>query len=519
MEGQITLLEWQSWKEDIRKRLEAATASFVGIGYRLKQIRDSKAYKQDGYEDLYSFAQAEYNLSKSTVSRFIAINDNFSLNGNSLELKEEYIKFGSSQLTEMLGLSDDDRVLITEQTTIKDIRNLKSFNKESEALTMDLKDIETDASNDLRNSDTSKEEKINPHVQTREGEEPEYSPLAKAIIAFFKDYKKEKILNEVMDCAINGDNELSNDKELAKKINPSNSTSFKKGLIFLFLYDFHTGIKIRNMKMLEPEFMSWPEFIQLIVTIFWPSHQENNTWKTFYPDEIVEEVEVIKEIEKEEIKVPKEEPNKEPKVQEKPVTKTLTPVATSQQNTKKQEDISDDNASKPNDREGREETKEEPIEQIKSNGENSEVSKDNNLSSRELESSENEETEKNQTILSPVVTEESEPIVETVKEVKIKQFPSAKLESKEERALESGEMEKAYSDINKIQEDINELENGIWEVLRMKKKGEESEEIEDFEINEEKLLLVKNAKKQALKINEDLSQIIVKWESFISKEE
>ena len=39
---QITLNEYISIKEDIKRRLNHLAESFVAIGYRLKQIRDTK---------------------------------------------------------------------------------------------------------------------------------------------------------------------------------------------------------------------------------------------------------------------------------------------------------------------------------------------------------------------------------------------------------------------------------------------------------------------------------------------
>ncbi|MDE7247644.1 MAG: hypothetical protein K2N43_07130, partial [Lachnospiraceae bacterium] len=125
---QITLDEWTQWKEDIRRKLAETANNFVYIGYRLKQIRDSGMY--DGAADIFEFAQKEYGLGKSTVSRFIAINEKYSEGGNSLELKEEFRGFSSSKLAEMLTLPDSEIELITEKTTIREIRALKDFNSQ-----------------------------------------------------------------------------------------------------------------------------------------------------------------------------------------------------------------------------------------------------------------------------------------------------------------------------------------------------------------------------------------------------
>ena len=114
---QITLDEWTQWKEDIRRKLAETAGNFVHIGYRLKQIRDSGMY--GGAADIFEFAEKEYGLGKSTVSRFIAINEKYSEGGNSLSLKEEFRNFSSSKLSEMLTLPDSEVALITEKTTGK----------------------------------------------------------------------------------------------------------------------------------------------------------------------------------------------------------------------------------------------------------------------------------------------------------------------------------------------------------------------------------------------------------------
>lgn len=135
---QITLNEYISIKEDIKRRLNHLAESFVAIGYRLKQIRDTEAYRQDGYNTIYEFAEKELGLTKSPTSRFMAINDKYSVGGNSLELREEFIGLGKSRLSEMLTMDPEDYVLITAQTSIKDIREIKRMEKaagEKEVLT------------------------------------------------------------------------------------------------------------------------------------------------------------------------------------------------------------------------------------------------------------------------------------------------------------------------------------------------------------------------------------------------
>lgn len=233
MENQITLNEWMEWKEDIRRKLQETAENFVYIGYRLKQIRDSGML--DGAADIFEFAQREYGLGKSTTSRFIAINEKYSEGGNSLELREEFRKFSSSKLSEMLTLPDNECQLITERTTIKEIRELKNFSKEQ-----------------VQQDDMDNEEVV-------------YTPLQKCIIDFFKEPQKAEMLNKVME---NLALQFPRFQEAAELMNPSGQSSHKKGIIFLFMYDYSTGVKYKDLTLPEPVSMSWNEFLEKVYEIY-----------------------------------------------------------------------------------------------------------------------------------------------------------------------------------------------------------------------------------------------------------
>ena len=120
MEGLIKITDISNLKEMkivIRNELEGIVYSFVSLGYHLKTIRDTKMYKEEGHETIYDFAKAEYNMSKSNVSRYMAINDRFSVGGNSRDLAVEFKNFGSSKLSEILTLTDEQIQNISPETT------------------------------------------------------------------------------------------------------------------------------------------------------------------------------------------------------------------------------------------------------------------------------------------------------------------------------------------------------------------------------------------------------------------
>lgn len=127
-------LSLQQAKQEIREEMAKTAQSFIVIGYRLRQILDSGAYIQDGYNDFNEFAKKEFGLSQSGTSRFISINKNYSENGYGASLKEEYRGYSCSQLTEMLSLSANDRAMVSEGMPVSQIREVKDFVREEDKM-------------------------------------------------------------------------------------------------------------------------------------------------------------------------------------------------------------------------------------------------------------------------------------------------------------------------------------------------------------------------------------------------
>lgn len=99
--------------------------SFVKIGWYLKHIQDNELYLEDGYANINECAKEQLGYSQSTVSRFISICEKFSKNHNSPELDEKYSGFDKSQMMEMLPLSAEQLEQVTQDMTVKQIREIK----------------------------------------------------------------------------------------------------------------------------------------------------------------------------------------------------------------------------------------------------------------------------------------------------------------------------------------------------------------------------------------------------------
>lgn len=99
---------------------------FMEMGYILKMARDTDILQDSEYTDYQDFAKRRYQLDPGTVSRYIRIVQNFSVDGNSHVLKDQYKDFGFAKLTIMLSIPDAINEALpptlskTEIQTIKD---------------------------------------------------------------------------------------------------------------------------------------------------------------------------------------------------------------------------------------------------------------------------------------------------------------------------------------------------------------------------------------------------------------
>lgn len=112
-------------KTFIKANITTAARSFIAIGFYLKCVRDRELFLEDGYQSVWEFAKAEYGISMSTASRYMTMNDRFSQDGNSPNVKEEYKAFGKSQLQEMLALTDEQLEQVKPTDRVEDIRGMR----------------------------------------------------------------------------------------------------------------------------------------------------------------------------------------------------------------------------------------------------------------------------------------------------------------------------------------------------------------------------------------------------------
>lgn len=229
---ELVTLNWQEIKDNMRNDLLGVKQSFVRIGYFLRQIEDNKLYENDGYKSITEFAEKEYGLSATIVSRFKAINATYSIDGYSDALRPEYVDFKRSQLEEMLTLSDADRQMIQPEASRASIRELKQFNNQ-ETVSDEIDDVH------------------------------------QLITEFFRIHKSE--LNQIYV-------ENADVNEIKEIVNPSGNKSFRKGMYFMMMYD--SKIQIKKFGQSPKEF-TWNEFYEVIKDIFGEG-SGTATWKNYF---------------------------------------------------------------------------------------------------------------------------------------------------------------------------------------------------------------------------------------------
>lgn len=279
---QMTLNDWLEMKQSLERELNNLKTGFIRVGYVLRKIDDTKGYEQDGYKSVAEFAKAEYGLSASTVSRFMAINEKFSLNGYSERLDPKYIGFRQSIMGEMLGLPDQDLDLVTPETSRQDVRELKQFNRQEpeKGIADDLQDL---------------------------------------IESYFRENKEE--LNELYNAPGTPTQEI---------LNPSGNKVYRKGMYMMFFYT--DCVKTKKFGGATDAY-NWGEFRELIDSIF-SSLAGQDTYGDYFgiPQQAeAPEAEEPKPAEVARAEGPKQE---EPKEEKKPEAETIHKPAPMEQEKK-----------------------------------------------------------------------------------------------------------------------------------------------------------------------------------------
>ena len=307
MEELTNLINYQQYKQAMDTELRRTTEGFVRIGYLLKVARDTDILRESGYSSVVEFAQKEYNIDKTQVSRFISINDRFSEGGYSDRLQEKYRDFGYAKLTIMLQLPDELNEVLTPEYSKAEIQALKEEVDEEKKIT----DIEV----------------------LLEGQDEEQAVLdnnmSRVLHQLFKDNPEK--FTEVHNALSYG---LS---EVLLALAPSGMMLYNVrlpgiGRIAFSVKEDEPNAELVNLRIGETEKYPWTYVLEMLESLINPLQGAKSEWERIYKEPFPEKTEVApvqqaaqtsqkpveKPVQRKESKVMKSKPaEKKPKQEEK----------------------------------------------------------------------------------------------------------------------------------------------------------------------------------------------------------
>ena len=270
---------YTEFKSALDTELKNQAEGFVRTGYLLKKARDTEILRESGYTSVAEFAKAEYGLSKDIVSRYIAINDRYAVDGYSDRLQEKYQGYGIAKLQEMLTLSDDVVDLLSPEMSKREIQDVKREIAEEEKIS----DIEV-------------------LIEQQEADSQDKTILQRVMYQYFYD-KREKFIElaDVIEGKIEGEAAVNKilDAIIPSGIGPIFVRIKGVGKMMLSFHNADNDIEMLNVRSGEQETVTWN---RLIETIKLPFPATKESWEHLY-DEEFEKVEPIKhEAEPEQVK-------------------------------------------------------------------------------------------------------------------------------------------------------------------------------------------------------------------------
>ena len=290
----ININTYNEFKSALDTELQNQAEGFVRTGYLLKKARDTEILRESGYTSVAEFAKAEYGLSKDIVSRYIAINDRYAVDGYSDQLQEKYQGYGIAKLQEMLTLSDDVVDMLSPELSRREIQDVKKEIAAEEKIS----DIEV-------------------MIEQQEVDEKDKTILQRVMYQYFYENRDKFIeLSEVIEGKIEGDAAVNRilDVIIPAGIGPIFVRIKGMGKMMLSFHNADHDIEMLNVRNGDKETVTWQKLIETIKLPF-PATKE--AWEHLYdePYEIKKE-EPVEKIQPAPEKVEVEEETKEEKNEE-----------------------------------------------------------------------------------------------------------------------------------------------------------------------------------------------------------
>lgn len=290
----ININTYNEFKSALDTELKNQAEGFVRTGYLLKKARDTEILRESGYTSVAEFAKAEYGLSKDIVSRYIAINDRYAVDGYSDQLQEKYQGYGIAKLQEMLTLSDDVVDMLSPELSRREIQDVKKEIAEEEKIS----DIEV-------------------MIEQQEVVAKDKTILQRVMYQYFYENRDKFIeLSEVIEGNLETDAAVNRilDVIIPAGIGPIFVRIKGMGKMMLSFHNADHDIEMLNVRNGDKETVTWQKLIETIKLPF-PATKE--AWEHLYDESYeVKKEEPVEKIQPAPEKVEVEEETKEEKNEE-----------------------------------------------------------------------------------------------------------------------------------------------------------------------------------------------------------
>lgn len=115
----------------IKQAMQETAKQFVYIGFLLWEVKQYEYYYEEGYDNVYQYAEYELGFKRSSTKNFIAICENFCRRDENFKslptmfLDDRWSDYQYSQLTEMLSMSPTQKEQTKPNMTVKQLREIK----------------------------------------------------------------------------------------------------------------------------------------------------------------------------------------------------------------------------------------------------------------------------------------------------------------------------------------------------------------------------------------------------------
>lgn len=263
-----------SFKKKLDAAMHQAAEAFVQIGYLLRKAKETDVLTSSGYDNVNDFAKGEYGLSPDQVSRYIKINERFSVGGYAPELRDDMKGYGIGKLQIMLTLPDEVVEVIPQEVTKQEVTEIQKEVKQEQNIT----DIEVMLED--------------PQTQPAYLDRP-MEPLEKFYVEYFYEQKmKWARLYDALNVALPDEY----DKEVANTLCPSGIGVIRarvpgEGMMMLTFRGKQNSITLLNVRSGEKTEYAWDELAHPFVEMYMEYiGDKEEAWFNVYNEHFTEQV-------------------------------------------------------------------------------------------------------------------------------------------------------------------------------------------------------------------------------------